>query len=877
MSQGPIETAYVEVLPRISPTFGSDVTKGVTNSLSGLDARLNRSLSGVGKTIQEKVQKPLQETANSATKTGDVIGTSFEKGSRRAQDSIDRIDKHAKTVSERTSGAFAGVGGKIAGAFAVVGVGSLFKGFISDAANAQREAALTAQVIKTTGGAAGVTAGQVDKLSNSLALQTGIDDDTITRGQRLLLTFTGIRNEVGKGNDVFTQATKISADLSASLGQDMQSSVIQVGKALNDPIKGVTALQRVGVSFTASQKKQIKTLQESGNTLGAQKLILGELQKEFGGAAAAGATSGQKISVAFHQIGQTIGTALLPVVDKVAVAVIKLTPLIETGIGKISKVAGPAFAKIADTAGPALAKLSSFIAGLDLGDRIRAGIKALQPTIVALTTAVQRLIPVIKDGLNKYLHNAAELFQKAVIPAARQVAAFLTSTLLPAVQALAKSFAKNVVPVIQALVHVFVNNLQPALISLAQKFDQHVLPVLIRFTKIILAILVPVTKLALAILGKLLPPLLRLVGPILGTAIKVIGTVIGAVFDFIGAILNLGNTVSEAGGLFGKFVEFVGAQLLRLVTFYADVWVTIGKVVVAGVEAVVGFIKALPGKAVAALANLGQLLGGAIATAFRFVLHAEATYIETIVNLIKSLPGRLASALGSLGSLLAGVIASAFRFVLNAEGKYLDGIVNLIKSLPGRILSIDEKMAAAGRKLISSLFTGIKNAARGAGGFAVDIASAIKNALNDLLNLPLKIGPIKALGKTVVPRITLLPRFAWGGVFDKATFGVFGEAGREAIVPATRSMGARAAQVIAQAGLLDIPQVQAMIRNRFLTDAIPTSQGVRPNPLNNVARSSTTNNTRNVKVDAHFNLAPMGDPAQHARQVAVRLAELMER
>jgi phage-related minor tail protein len=99
-----------------------------------------------------------------------------------------------------------------------------------------------------------------------------------------------VRNEVGKGNDIFDQATGIITDMSVALGQDTSSSAIQLGKALNDPIKGVTALQRVGVSFTASQKEQITTLVESGKTLDAQKLILAELGKEFGGAAEAAAT-----------------------------------------------------------------------------------------------------------------------------------------------------------------------------------------------------------------------------------------------------------------------------------------------------------------------------------------------------------------------------------------------------------------------------------------------------------------------------------------------------------------------------------------------------------------------------------------------------------
>ena len=47
-----------------------------------------------------------------------------------------------------------------------------------------------------------------------------------------------------------------------------------VGKALNDPLKGLTALSRIGVQFTAQQQEQIKAMVEVGDVAGAQKIIL---------------------------------------------------------------------------------------------------------------------------------------------------------------------------------------------------------------------------------------------------------------------------------------------------------------------------------------------------------------------------------------------------------------------------------------------------------------------------------------------------------------------------------------------------------------------------------------------------------------------------
>jgi phage-related protein len=148
-----------------------------------------------------------------------------------------------------------------------------------------RNAAQTDAVIKSTGDASNVTAKHVDDLAMSLRAKAGVDDDVVHSGENMLLTFTNVRNEVGKGNDIFDQATKTMLDMSHALGQDTKSSALQLGKALNDPVKGMTALQRVGVSFTEAQKKQVKGMVDAGNTMGAQRLILHELNKEFGGSA----------------------------------------------------------------------------------------------------------------------------------------------------------------------------------------------------------------------------------------------------------------------------------------------------------------------------------------------------------------------------------------------------------------------------------------------------------------------------------------------------------------------------------------------------------------------------------------------------------------
>jgi hypothetical protein len=202
--------------------------------------------------------------------------------------------------------------------------GDVIVDFVKESVNAAREAAtavrLTDAVIKSTGGVARVSGKQVEDYALQLSNLTGVHKDVIQSGENVLLTFTSIRNKVGQGNDIFNQATLAALNMSKALGTDMQSSVIQLGKALNNPLQGMTALRRVGVSFTEDQAKLIKRLQDSGNLMGAQKVILKEVATEFGGAAAASTDFGAKAFNSWHNLQEELGGLVLPIVQRVGTA-----------------------------------------------------------------------------------------------------------------------------------------------------------------------------------------------------------------------------------------------------------------------------------------------------------------------------------------------------------------------------------------------------------------------------------------------------------------------------------------------------------------------------------------------------------------------------
>lgn len=141
----------------------------------------------------------------------------------------------------------------------------------------------TENILKATGSAAGVTANMLDELSTSISRNTTADDEAVKAAGNLLLSFRNL------GKDVFPQTLQAATDLAAFMGQDLQSATQLLGKALNDPIKGMQQLARAGISFTESQKDQAAAMLRAGDLFGAQNVILKEVEGKFKGAAAAAA------------------------------------------------------------------------------------------------------------------------------------------------------------------------------------------------------------------------------------------------------------------------------------------------------------------------------------------------------------------------------------------------------------------------------------------------------------------------------------------------------------------------------------------------------------------------------------------------------------
>ena len=229
------------------------------------------------------------------------------------------MDKQTQTLGQRMKSTFSP--GGLGFTAAAVGIGAFTAGIsqaVGDLINMERLSAQTDAAIRSTGGAANVTRDEIVGMAESMEELTGIEMETVQEGENMLLTFTRVRNEVGDGNDVFDQATEAALNMSVALGTDMTSAAMLVGKALNDPVKGMTAMTRAGIQFTEQQKQMIKAMVESGDQLGAQKIILAELETQFGGSAEAfGQTTAGKMQKFTNAVGNFFEGVVTGAVDMV--------------------------------------------------------------------------------------------------------------------------------------------------------------------------------------------------------------------------------------------------------------------------------------------------------------------------------------------------------------------------------------------------------------------------------------------------------------------------------------------------------------------------------------------------------------------------------
>jgi len=139
-------------------------------------------------------------------------------------------------------------------------------------------------ILKATGGAAGLSLSEIENISTEIGVATLASTSKVRDAAGIMLTFKSITG------DAFKDALRLAQDLAEVGFGDLKMGATQLGKALEDPIVGLGALRRVGVSFTDAQKEMIKVLTMTGRKAEAQRIILDALDQQVGGAGVKAAT-----------------------------------------------------------------------------------------------------------------------------------------------------------------------------------------------------------------------------------------------------------------------------------------------------------------------------------------------------------------------------------------------------------------------------------------------------------------------------------------------------------------------------------------------------------------------------------------------------------
>lgn len=522
-----------------------------------------------------------------------------------------------------------GIGAGVALAAATAAVAGFVSGSIEAAGAAQVVAAQTEAVLASTSSAAQRTAAEISGLAGELSRLSGVDDEAIQSGQNLLLTFTKIRGAN------FDAATQSALDLSVAMGTDMTSAATLVGKALNDPIKGISSLSRVGVQLTADQKALIQQLVATGDVAGAQAVILAELNTQFGGSAEAFGNTYEgavgKVQTAFGNLQESIGGAFLPIVTTV--------------LGKISELldgiaSSPAFESF-------LTGLSAFLAGLLSGEGALGGFAAqlapllgfLSPLGVVLKV-LQPLLPTLVDGLAQVGSTVSGALASA-LPTVTGMLNTLVSILSGALAAILPTLIPLVVKLAEVL-----GTVLAAVLPVAGTLLESVASILVALLPVVL----PIIDAVLGVVSAFLP--------LVGLLVELAGAILQPLIELLTAILvPILGLIEPLIGLLAPALQFVAEVLSAVIGWVVQAITFFVKLITGSEEAKAGIQRVWQG-ILDFFAGIPNAIGDFFSGAAKWLVQAGRDIVNGLLDGLKKSIGAVWDWISDIGKGIADTFAN---------------------------------------------------------------------------------------------------------------------------------------------------------------------------------------------------------------------------
>jgi phage-related protein len=853
--------ASVRILPDLSD-FEKKLKSSVTSGMQSVQRVTDQATEGISDSFREAARESeraldgisrddaFPDIERRAEKTGESIEGSFREAARQSERALGGVSRGLGRLG-------AGLGAALAG----IGLGNFLKDATLEAQAANSALANTAQLIESTGGAAGVTQQQISDLSDAMRFSIGIDDTAVIEASNVLLTFKEV------SGPIFDETIMRAADLSAVFGSDLQGATMQLGKALNDPIKGLSALSRSGVSFSAEQKETIKTMVAVGDTAGAQRLILDELAVQFGGTAEASADSTARLAANFGELREAIGAGLIGALDEVTPGLLGLADSLMGPMEQIGEAVGQFAGPLLEAFGPAVQSLVTNFATVlvDIGAIFSALAPLIAPIVEivgVLATAIsgqlrsvfEALAPTI-ETIGKFLGQFAGLLGDTLMAAIDALAPALISIgevlngalveILPVIMDLFRTIApliadvagvigtlwagalKVVVPILAKLITALVSSLAPILPPLVEAFTQVADIVGGALLNVFAQILPPIAELITQLVAGLAPVMPDLIDafvqmviamePLIPALLEIVVALLPPLSELLLALVPI---VAEVATFMGTFwannIAFLAEKLEVVIGWVGQLARWLGRLISVIAEnvqptfaALVSFFNesVVPAfnRIVGFIRNQVIPMFVSIASTVASVATRIGERIAEIVGFVVGLPGRISDTISTLWDGLRTGITEAKNWV----GEKIDDIVRFVTRLPGRVGKAITGMGTAGLDIGKAFIDGLKDGMTAAVGFAGDVASAVvdvvKSAwntlaaeINNFLPNSVGVGPFALdLPDNPIPTFT-----AEGGVFSSAQTRTIAEAGREAVIPISRPQ--RAMEIMEISGLADM-------------------------------------------------------------------------
>ena len=419
------------------------------------------------------------------------------------------------------------IGGVLSAAFAVGAVANFTKQLIQ-AGEAEvvgnKRLENIANSMGIFGDQADTVAKRLQDLSSVQQLSLGIDDDVIKSTQAKLLTFKNLATTADTAGGAFDRATTAALDLAAAGFGSAETNAVQLGKALQDPIKGITALARSGVTFTAEEKARIKTLVESNKIGEAQNLVLQAIETQVGGTAAATATGTARMQQGWANLKETIGLGLLPAFDAFASFMAdKVFPILTNGFQTFFDLfKGENTGGLQGFLGGISTAVTNFVNG--------GGITTLVNSFMGLRSSITNaLINVLPQITNSLASTFATLLPTLVSGLLQMIPELLT-TGLSLFTTIVQSLSIIIPQVLQAL-----TGMLPGLVTTLTNMLPGVIQTTITlFLGLVQGLMVAIPKLIIALLDAL-PKILQALMSMLPAIIT------GAITLFLGLVTGLMN------------------------------------------------------------------------------------------------------------------------------------------------------------------------------------------------------------------------------------------------------------------------------------------------------------------------------------------------